>query len=60
MIKQMLLQQAMQSVGNLFGNVQRVVQTISIPSADDEEDIVADVCETGDSSCGSFLRSIGP
>ena len=47
MVKQMLLQQAMQSVGNLFGNIQPVVQTISIPSADDEEDIVADVCETG-------------
>ncbi|TGY90881.1 hypothetical protein E5329_23885 [Petralouisia muris] len=45
MIKQMLLQQAMQSVGNLFGNVQPVVQTISIPSVDDEVDIPADVCE---------------
>ncbi len=33
-VKQMLLQQAMQSVGNLFGNVQPVVQTISIPKAD--------------------------
>lgn len=47
MIKQMLLQQAMQSVGNLFGNVQPVVHTISIPSAEDEVDIPADVCETG-------------
>lgn len=47
MVKQMLLQQAMQSVGNLFGNVQPVVQTISIPVADDEVDIPADVCETG-------------
>lgn len=42
-IKQMMLQQAMQSVGNLFGNVQPVIQTISIPtSTDDEIDIPAD------------------
>ncbi len=47
MVKQMLLQQAMQSVGNLFGNVQPVVQTISIPVVDDEVDIPADVCEEG-------------
>ncbi len=47
MIKQMLLQQAMQSVGNLFGNVHPVVQTISIPSVDDEAEIQADVCEEG-------------
>lgn len=40
LIKQMMLQQCMQSVGNLFGNVQPVMQTISIPrSADAEEDI---------------------
>lgn len=44
LIKQMLLQQAMQSVGNLFGNVQPVMQTISIPQAADEEvDLTADV-----------------
>ncbi len=44
LIKQMLLQQAMQSVGNLFGNVQPVMQTISIPQAADEEvDLPADV-----------------
>lgn len=43
-IKQMLLQQAMQSVGNLFGNTQPVVQTISIPqTADDEAVLPADV-----------------
>lgn len=46
MIKQMLLQQAMQSVGNLFGNTQPVVQTISIPSADDEAEVPAEVYET--------------
>lgn len=40
LIKQMMLQQCMQSVGNLFGNVQPVMQTISIPqSSDAEEDI---------------------
>lgn len=40
LIKQMMLQQCMQSVGNLFGNVQPVMQTISIPqSADAEEDV---------------------
>ena len=38
-IKQMMLQQAMQSVGNLFGNVQPVVQTISIPKADADDEI---------------------
>lgn len=47
MVKQLLLQQAMQSVGNLFGNVQPVVQTISIPVADDEVEIPVDVCEEG-------------
>lgn len=46
-IKQMLLQQAIQSVGNLFGNVQPVVQTISIPQTDIEEevDIPAEISE---------------
>lgn len=47
-IKQMMLQQAMQSVGNLFGNVQPVVQTISLPKAadmDDEIDMPADLTE---------------
>lgn len=43
LIKQMLLQQAMQSVGNLFGNAQPVMQTISIPqSIEDEVDIPVD------------------
>lgn len=48
MIKQMMLQQCMQSVGNLFGNVQPVVQTISIPQTtdvDDEIDMPADIGE---------------
>ena len=39
MIKQVLLQQAMQSIGNLFGNTQPVVQTISIPKQDCEDDL---------------------
>jgi len=38
-IKQMLLQQAMQSIGNLFGNVQPVVQTISIPRQESEDEL---------------------
>ncbi len=46
-IKQMLLQQAMQSVGNLFGNSQPVMQTISIPQVvEDEVDIPADPVAT--------------
>lgn len=45
-VKQMLLQQCMQSVGNLFGSVQPVVQTISIPqSAEEDIDIPVDVTE---------------
>lgn len=45
-VKQMMLQQAMQSVGNLFGNTQPVMQTISIPqAADDEIDMPADIYE---------------
>ena len=53
-IKQMLLQQAMQSVGNLFGNVQPVMQTITIPrTEDDETDLPADVYE--ESSSGREL-----
>lgn len=39
MVKQMMLQQCMQSVGNLFGNVQPVTQTISIPQSAIEEEI---------------------
>lgn len=39
-IKQMMLQQAMQSVGNLFGNAQPVMQTITIPQPIDAEDEV--------------------
>lgn len=45
-IKQMMLQQCMQSVGNLFGSVQPVMQTISIPQncdVDDEVDIPAEL-----------------
>lgn len=38
-VKQMMLQQCMQSVGNLFGNVQPVTQTISIPQMVDDEDV---------------------
>lgn len=36
-IRQMMLQQAIQSVGNIFGNMAPVVQTISIPQNTDEE-----------------------
>ena len=39
-VKQMMLQQCMQSVGNLFGSVQPVMQTISIPQSCDVEDEV--------------------
>lgn len=39
-VRQMMLQQCMQSIGNLFGNVQPIMQTISTPqSIDLEEDI---------------------
>lgn len=41
LVKQMMLQQCMQSVGNLFGNVQPVMQTISIPK-EDEIDLSVD------------------
>lgn len=37
-IKQAMLQQAMQSIGNIFGNTNPVVQTISIPNPVDVED----------------------
>lgn len=46
-VKQMLLQQAMQSVGNLFGNAQPVVQTISLPQSNDIEDDVDIPVEPG-------------
>lgn len=40
-IRQMLLQQAIQSTGNIFGNTSPVVQTISIPQNNDiEEEVV--------------------
>lgn len=39
-VKQMMLQQCMQSVGNLFGSVPAVTQTISIPQNCDSEDEV--------------------
>lgn len=43
MVKQMMLQQCMQSVGNLFGNTQPIMPTISIPqSTGDEVDIPAE------------------
>lgn len=45
MVRQMMLQQAMQSVGNLFGNTQPIMQTISIPhstAADEEVDFPAE------------------
>lgn len=43
-IRQMLLQQAIQSVGNIFGNMAPVVQTISIPkNAEEEIDIPSDI-----------------
>ena len=38
MVKQMMLQQCMQSVGNLFGYSQPITQTISIPQPCDLED----------------------
>lgn len=47
-IKQMMLQQAMQSVGNIFGNTSPVIQTISIPetaNVEDEVDALADVTQ---------------
>lgn len=50
LVKQMMLQQCMQSVGNLFGSVPPVMQTISIPmaeDADDEVDIPAEPAEQG-------------
>lgn len=50
-IKQMMLQQALQSIGNLFGNTSPVIQSISIPqNRDDEEavDMVADITEGQD------------
>lgn len=48
-VKQVMLQQCMQSMGNLFGNVQPVMQTISIPQiTDDEEvDLPADPVQPG-------------
>lgn len=49
-VKQMMLQQCMQSVGNLFGNQLPVTQTISIPqndNTDEEVDIPADVYDEG-------------
>jgi len=36
-VKQMMLQMCFQSVGNLFGNVQPVMQTISVQQPSDEE-----------------------
>lgn len=44
-VKQMMLQQCMQSVGNLFGNISPVAQTISVTQtldADDEVDMPAE------------------
>lgn len=39
MVKQMMLQQCIQSVGNLFGNAQPVMHTISIPQSATEEEV---------------------
>lgn len=39
LVKQMMLQQCMQSVGNLFGNAMPVMQTISIPQTEEEDGI---------------------
>lgn len=44
-VKQIMLQQCLQSVGNLFGNIQPVMQTISttqLSEVDDEVDLPAD------------------
>lgn len=52
LVRQMLLQQAMQSVGNLFGNTTPVTNTISIPDLpdiEDEVDIPADMDGAQDS-----------
>lgn len=38
-VKQVMLQQCMQSMGNLFGNVQPVMQTISIPQTVEDEEV---------------------
>ncbi len=43
MVKQMMLQSAMQSVGNLFGNPQPMVQTMTIPQAEKNDiEVLAD------------------
>lgn len=49
-IRQMMLQQAIQSVGNIFGNMVPVVQTISIPETVDvdEVDIQAEIVQGND------------
>lgn len=46
LVKQMLLQQAMQSVGNLFGNSVPVMQTMSVPQTAYEEDDIVQPVET--------------
>lgn len=56
-IRQMMLQQAIQSVGNIFGNMPPVVQTISIPQNTDEEiGIPIDIQE----GCGPQLDGMAP
>lgn len=62
-VRQMLLQQAMQSVGNLFGNIQPVVQTISIPNTDidDEVDIpveMTDMNESVENRTNNYITNI--
>lgn len=47
MVKQLLLQQAMQSMGNLFGNAQPAARATPAPLADGWVDIPADECGAG-------------
>lgn len=47
LIKQAMLQQALQSIGNIFGNTSPVVQTISIPKIE-EEDVDSDIVQVSD------------
>lgn len=53
MVRQMLLQQAMHSVGNLFGNAQPVVQKTPTPLEGGEAGIPENVCEAGQSQRGT-------
>lgn len=46
MVKQIMLQQCMQSVGNLFGNIQPVVHTVSIPHHEEDDAMDYESIET--------------